>query len=299
MQMMLAQGYVSESIGSILFFTFLALLLNSFARSRNFFFIPYTLHGKKTPQPTFVNVACCFGIYLGFSTIFAPLMAHLIRMLSSAATNQNRAPMLAMSALQLTTTLAILLALFFYCKRQDRQTMKVIIKNYSLPTAIAPWKDFLSGAIVWILGFPVVAAVGQIFDVIVYLIFGMQSYEQVAVRYLKMTLGSMPMLFIALFSIIIAAPIIEEFLFRGMLQSWLKSRLGTKAAILLSSLAFSLFHVAASQGLGNISLVASLFSFACFLGFIYEKHASLFASIGLHMTFNTISTLRILFFSES
>jgi membrane protease YdiL (CAAX protease family) len=172
-------------------------------------------------------------------------------------------------------------------------------KDFSIPTSTSIIKDFFSGAAVWLLGFPVVAVTGQICDLLSYLIFGMQPYEQVAVRYLKMTLSSMPMLFVALFSILIAAPVIEEFLFRGMLQSWLKSRLGTKAAILLSSLAFSLFHMAASQGLGNISVVVSLFSFACFLGFIYEKRGSLFASIGLHMTFNTISTFRILFFSES
>jgi membrane protease YdiL (CAAX protease family) len=69
-------------------------------------------------------------------------------------------------------------------------------------------------------------------------------------------------------------------------------------AILLSALCFALFHFAPSQGIGNISLVGSLFLFALFLGFIYERQASLFASVGLHMTFNTVSTFRILFYPE-
>jgi membrane protease YdiL (CAAX protease family) len=71
-----------------------------------------------------------------------------------------------------------------------------------------------------------------------------------------------------------------------------------KKAIIFSALCFSLFHLAPSQGIGNISLVASLFLFALFLGFIYERQASLFASIGLHMTFNAVSTVRILFFPD-
>ena len=72
-----------------------------------------------------------------------------------------------------------------------------------------------------------------------------------------------------------------------------------KKAIVFSALCFALFHYAPSQGMGNISLLATLFLFALFLGFIYERQASLFASIGLHMTFNAVSTFRILFFPES
>jgi uncharacterized protein len=154
------------------------------------------------------------------------------------------------------------------------------------------------GVLTWIISFPLVIAVGQFADLLLYLFFKYENYEQVAVRYLKTTLGSPPMLAIALFTILIAAPIIEEFLFRGCLQNFFKRYMLTKNAILLSALCFSLFHFAPSQGIGNISLVVSLFLFALFLGFIYERQASLFASIGLHMTFNAVSTFRILFFSE-
>ncbi|MBI3211827.1 MAG: CPBP family intramembrane metalloprotease [Simkania negevensis] len=55
----------------------------------------------------------------------------------------------------------------------------------------------------------------------------------------------------------------------------------------------TLFHLSSSQGVGNISL----FIFALYLGFLYEKQCSLFASIALHMTFNSISVIRILFYN--
>jgi membrane protease YdiL (CAAX protease family) len=134
---------------------------------------------------------------------------------------------------------------------------------------------------------------------IVELLFGVQAYEQVAVRYLKMALDSPPLLLTALFIILIAAPFIEELLFRGFLQNWLKSILGAKSAILIASFCFALFHLSASQGIGNISLAISLFSFSCFLGFIYERQRSLLASIGLHMTFNAVSCFRILTMPDS
>ena len=92
-----------------------------------------------------------------------------------------------------------------------------------------------------------------------------------------------------------SAPLLEEFLFRGLFQTWIKKHLGVKAAILIASLCFALFHVSVAHGVGNLSLVPSLFVFSCFLGFIYERQKSLFASIVLHTTFNLVSTLRIIF----
>src|SRR4029077_13952502 len=98
--------------------------------------------------------------------------------------------------------------------------------------------------------------IGQIFDLIIYLPFGVVNYEQVAVRYLKTTLASPSMLVIALILILLAAPVVEEFLFRGCLQTWFKQYLGPKAAILLAALCFAFFHLAPSQGIGNLSLIA-------------------------------------------
>jgi uncharacterized protein len=200
---------------------------------------------------------------------------------------------------QLSAILLTLALLFWFSTKLDRPTLKKIWKDYSIPTAKRRIFDVFIGACTWLISFPPVVVIGQLADMLIFALFGVESYEQVAVRYLKMTLGSPPMLAVALFTILIAAPVMEEYLFRGLLQNWLKQHLGKKAAILIAAFCFALFHLAPSQGLGNISLIVSLFSFACFLGFIYERQASLFASIGLHMTFNTISTLRILFSPDS
>ncbi len=141
--------------------------------------------------------------------------------------------------------------------------------------------------------------VSQTIDTVLYFYFGLESYEQTAVSYFKAATSSPLSCIMAIFFVLLVSPILEEFLFRGLLQNWIREHLNTKAAIFLSSLFFALLHMNPSQGIGNISLFFSLAIFGGFLGFIYERQKSLSASIILHMTFNSISALRLLFFPES
>jgi uncharacterized protein len=64
-------------------------------------------------------------------------------------------------------------------------------------------------------------------------------------------------------------------------------------SILLASLIFAFFHFSYSQGIDNIEVITSLFVFSCFLGFVYERQQSLWASVGLHALFNAISVVLI------
>ena len=98
-----------------------------------------------------------------------------------------------------------------------------------------------------------------------------------------------------LFTIILLAPLIEEILFRGFLQTFIRQHLGSRQAIGITSLLFALFHYAPEQGLGNIPIVGSLLVLALFLGFVYEKRGSLLAPITLHACFNSISVLNLYF----
>ena len=100
-------------------------------------------------------------------------------------------------------------------------------------------------------------------------------------------------LFIAMApAVIILVPITEEFLFRGLLQSWLKQKLRSPlCSILFSSGIFVFFHYSSQLGLSNIPLLSSLFVLSCMLGYLYERQHSLWAPIGLHCFFNFMSLL--------
>jgi uncharacterized protein len=156
-------------------------------------------------------------------------------------------------------------------------------------------KDFFIGSMSWIIAFPWVIVIGQLLEMIFSLFYSGSLPEQTAVEHLK-GLFENPWLFGATaVAVVSVVPVIEEMLFRGFLQSWLKPLLGRKKAILLTALIFASFHFSLSQGIENVEFIASLFLLALFLGFVKERQQSLWASIGLHSTFNFISILMLIF----
>lgn len=81
------------------------------------------------------------------------------------------------------------------------------------------------------------------------------------------------------FAIAIAAPVVEELLFRGLLQNALTKYVPVWGAILLSSLLFALVHLQpyAIPGLMSLSIA---------FGYLYHRTGSLRTNIILHMANN-------------
>lgn len=280
----LAKNFYVESIELILICSVFGFITSSIAIKKKFYDLPCSL-SLLPIKLSFLHVLACFCIYLINSSLLAPFVLKHLAFL--------RFPLPAVAAwVQLLVMCFSLFLLLVFCSLSVPKGFGKIWKDNQRSSLI---KDISIGALTWVLAFPLVAIVEQIADLVIYALFGVTTYEQEAVRYLKMALQSPSQLVTALLLILGAAPFLEELLFRGLLQTWLKKHLGRKASILLASLCFACFHLSASHGVGNLSLIPSLFAFSCFLGFIYEKQRSLGASISLHMTFNLISALRILF----
>lgn len=157
-------------------------------------------------------------------------------------------------------------------------------------------KDMGMGMLTWFICYPIVLAVNQLFIIgEEFLGISIPHDEQVAVKLLKMAIDHPVLLSIMGLLMVTAVPLVEELLFRGFLQNWLKGRLGRKKALILAALIFSLFHFSMSQGFYNFQLLLSLFILGCYLGFLFERQQSLWAPIALHATFNAISILAIVF----
>jgi membrane protease YdiL (CAAX protease family) len=280
---------IKEQIEAILLFALLSFIALWIAKGRGFFTLPPYKKPEDSLKLPLGVVLAAFVIYLSYSLLLAPLFIQTVGKVSPFDS-----PMKLGAWTQFFTTVLIGFSLFFLCRFQNPTVMKKIWKE-RLAHSHAILSDIVIGSVTWLMSYPVVSAVGQTSDLFLYLLFGIEGYEQVAVRYLKMTLGVPVVFSIALFTIVIAAPFLEEFLFRGLLQTWIKQRMGQKAAILLSSCCFALFHLSPAQGWGNVTVALSLFVFALFLGFVYERQQSLFASISLHMTFNVINVVRIIY----
>jgi membrane protease YdiL (CAAX protease family) len=80
---------------------------------------------------------------------------------------------------------------------------------------------------------------------------------------------------------VVAAPVIEEILFRGLLYVGIRQALGANWAILLSSLVFTSVHQ--EYGFGAIFAVGA----AC--AWIYEKTGLLSAAMALHAVHNLMT----------
>jgi membrane protease YdiL (CAAX protease family) len=99
---------------------------------------------------------------------------------------------------------------------------------------------------------------------------------------------SVEVIALSLVAAVVAAPVAEEVLFRGILQRWLCARVGPAAAIVSTSLAFAALHFDAWPA------PVPLFVLALFLGYLAYRTSSLVAPITLHCTFNAVSMCGLL-----
>jgi len=276
-----------------------AFLANLIAYKKGYYKLPKTSL-KTTPYIQNQELVVCFAIYLALSLVLAPLFAKfLLTSYHKINPEITSLPIPFLTFLQFLNMAVVFVLLQLYIHHRNSTVYGRIWKDRQYGSTRPIEFDLGIGVLTWVLAFPVVTVLADLIDKLVKEIFGETSFEQTAVQFVKIASSSPLALFFALIAVLVLAPFIEEFLFRGLLQTHLKKRMGPKSAILISALVFALFHFSLSQGVGNISLVFSLFLLGGYLGFLYERQGSLWASIGLHMTFNVVSAMRILFLPES
>ncbi len=254
---------------------------------------------QRSPLP-FRYLLGAFGSYLISAFLILPLIYlgvsyfFLGGQLGGFSTLQKNLPKEQIIVAYLLSFFIIAVALFIYLLLIDRTLVKRVL-GLSKPF----WRNIGFGALTLIVAYPVVLLVNSVVSMLAKHLFGAHGVEQTAVKELKSIAGH-PILF-AFMAIMISTvvPIVEEILFRGFLQSYLKQYLGRKGAIILASALFALAHFSFTAGTGNIELIVSLFALSSYLGFIFERQETIYAPIGLHMCFNASTVIGILFLKSS
>lgn len=150
-------------------------------------------------------------------------------------------------------------------------------------------KDCLLGFVTWLIVCPLIVFFSQWITYLLGEVGGFQLEDQIAVKQIR-EVRQYPKLFYAtLFTVLLFVPLLEEFIFRGFLQSAISNYVNRYYAILLTAIIFSLFHFSVSQGINNLNILSALFLLSLFLGFLRERQGSLVAPIVLHIVFNTVS----------
>ena len=114
--------------------------------------------------------------------------------------------------------------------------------------------------------------------------------EQNAVTMVKLA-NNLPDRVVLGFMTMVAAPIAEEGLFRGVFYPALRRVISPGMAMLLTSLVFAFIH-------GNVAIFIPLVLLAIGLTKLYEKTGNLLACILCHATFNAINFVALLFVNE-
>ncbi|WP_342471684.1 type II CAAX endopeptidase family protein [Metasolibacillus sp. FSL H7-0170] len=90
---------------------------------------------------------------------------------------------------------------------------------------------------------------------------------------------------IALLSAAVISPIYEEIFYRGFLYRWLRTRIGLKGAILISSLIFTIVHLPTYNAMPVNFFSGIIFALA------YERTGSIWPSVIIHGVTNGIMVL--------
>lgn len=96
------------------------------------------------------------------------------------------------------------------------------------------------------------------------------------------------MLFVSAVVAVIAAPIVEEIMFRGALYSWLRARMHAPFAVASSAFVFAVVHPQGPLG------VPILFVVGCFLAVLREWRGSLVAPMVFHACFNGATLILVM-----
>lgn len=231
-----------------------------------------------------------FALFISFELILAPLLIGFILYFLGMSISQNQSNEFVRGWMNFSAVCAGCFA--------------ILLSNLQLPPLVrtqlwnqtnTPWYRHVAiGICAWFVVYPLIIAFNQLISIAVWFFFKQPSAEQEVVQSLRGLSVYSLLYFLMAFGVSILVPITEEYLFRGLLQSWLKNKLHKASyAIVLSSLIFAAFHFSTTQGFANIEILFSLFLFSCAIGYLYERQRSLWAPVGLHGFLNFVSYMMI------
>ncbi len=96
-------------------------------------------------------------------------------------------------------------------------------------------------------------------------------------------------------AVVVVAPVLEEVLFRGLLLSYLRRRMGPWPSVLISAGAFAMVHLLDPNA---IAVVPGLFILGIVLAWVALRRGELSMSIFIHSGINLLAAISLLFGDE-
>ncbi len=234
------------------------------------------------------QVAHVFLLFLIVQFIASPLIIQAMNQWNGTYANipLDRLPIRILGWYYLLNIMLAVCAVFIYFYFLNKERQKVLVGKGGL-------SSFSFGALSYLIVASWVVAIAYLFEGIQhYVPFNIRAH-QVSVEFILKIAEIPSMLLVAAIVIVCVVPCLEELMFRGFLQTWLKEKYGGPKAVVLSSLVFAAFHFSPKQGITNIEILVSLYVLSLYLGFLRLRKDSLIAPIGLHATFNLLTFINL------
>lgn len=171
----------------------------------------------------------------------------------------------------------------------------IIRAEYGLPVTslgftTRNWKsDVIIGLKHYLIVLPVIIIAGIVVDFVLRM-FGIAPEQQDIINKI-LNEDSFGVLAFMFFFGMLAAPVVEELLFRGFLQSAVRTTFGKLKAILISGFLFALIHL-------NAHVFLQIFILGLLLAYLFEKTGSLIAPITVHVCHNTATLAFLISFKH-
>ncbi len=160
----------------------------------------------------------------------------------------------------------------------------------SIGLTLVNWrKNVAEGIKKYVIALPFFALAGFLTDYVSKQFGAMPQQQEIAKRVLHEQ-SVEALVFMVVFGVVIA-PVIEELLFRGFLQTALNRYLGKWGAILLSSCFFAIVHM-------NIYVFLQIFLLGILLAYVFQKTGSLISTMTIHAIHNGSTFALLLMFRK-
>lgn len=172
----------------------------------------------------------------------------------------------------LTIAVILMLGIYFIALRPKKLSWaEVGIRRF----AVKDWKLIVTYSIIIMVGAVIIMTLTSFIG---------NSWENSKTESLQQDLTFFPIL-IALISAAVISPIYEEIFYRGFLYHWLRTRVGFKGAIFLSSIIFTIVHIPTYNAMPVNFFSGLIYALA------YERTLSIWPAVIIHGLTNGIMVL--------
>lgn len=210
---------------------------------------------KKLTFPGLIDLLALLGVFF-VSSIIGRTVAEIM-----GASPSTDLGLFTFISYVLTFGVTLLFALPYSYIRSNRSFSPIMLSFKGLNMATVLW------------GFIMIFTLGVVLEPLT------TSFDKSYIDQLSRIMGSGDWF---MFSAIFAAPILEELLFRGVIQGSMTNRFGPVIGIIVGALVFGLVH-------GNPVQMCNAFFIGMVLGYIYHRTKTLWSVIILHCLNNTFS----------